>query len=73
MEVASENQSVDEIKDNVHSVLEFLRSRFPGGWENIRSLYLKLGKLSLPIYLDTSKETYLCLSCGIGRLRLWLF
>ncbi|XP_055332640.1 ribosomal L1 domain-containing protein 1-like [Paramacrobiotus metropolitanus] len=54
VEVGSAEQSGEDIRDNIVSVLAQVRSRFPGGWENIRSIYVKLGKVSLPVYIDSA-------------------
>lgn len=53
MHIASSQQTVEELLANAMEAIAFLRAKFPGGFENIRSLYLKLGSLSLPIYIDT--------------------
>ena len=55
MHIASSQQTVEEFLGNALEAIAFLRAKFPGGFENIRSLYLKLGGLSLPIYIDTGE------------------
>ncbi|OQV14939.1 putative Ribosomal L1 domain-containing protein 1 [Hypsibius exemplaris] len=53
MHLASPDQPVEELVANAVEAVAFLKKNFPGGFENIRTLYLKLGSLSLPIYVDT--------------------
>ncbi|GAU93925.1 hypothetical protein RvY_05785 [Ramazzottius varieornatus] len=52
MEVGSLDQTQEEMVKNVDHAISFLKKHFPAGWNNIRSLYLKMGKLSLPIYIN---------------------
>lgn len=50
------SMSVDEITDNLLSVIEELSKNFPGGWENIRALRIKSPlSLAIPIYMTLSK------------------
>lgn len=52
MEIGSIDQTPEEMIQNVECVIKFLKNRFPAGWKNIRSLYLKIGKFSLPIHIS---------------------
>lgn len=65
MHIASSQQTVEELLANAMEAIAFLRAKFPGGFENIRSLYLKLGSLSLPIYIDTGEDWSLFLYIGV--------
>lgn len=48
--------SIEEITDNIISVENYISTKFPGGWDNIRSLHLKgLRSAAIPIYMSLSK------------------
>lgn len=56
VQVGHSKMDVVKIVENVYAVIESLEKEFPGGWENIRALYLKGTKTeSVPIYFTLSK------------------
>lgn len=56
VQIGHSNMTNDEIVDNVFALIESLEKEFPGGWENIRNLYLKGPRTqSLPVYVTLSK------------------
>ena len=65
MHIGSSQQTVEESLGNALEAIAFLKAKFPGGFENIRSLYLKLGGLSLPIYIDTGECHFFEFSSGM--------
>lgn len=53
--IASHRHTPSEVADNVLSVVKHLRSKYPGGLANVRSLNIKVGILgtsSLPLYMS---------------------
>ncbi|XKL60929.1 hypothetical protein PGB90_007986 [Kerria lacca] len=53
MQVGHINMSIEEITDNIISVENYISTKFPGGWDNIRSLHLKgLRSAAIPIYMS---------------------
>uniref|UniRef100_A0A336MCU7 CSON013798 protein n=1 Tax=Culicoides sonorensis TaxID=179676 RepID=A0A336MCU7_CULSO len=55
IEVATHRLSVEQFTENIESVLEQLKSEFPGGWVNIKNVYLKPmmhSVVSLPLYIS---------------------
>jgi len=44
-------QNGEDLVENVEAILKVMKEKLPGGWKNIRSLYLSAGKSPLlPIY-----------------------
>lgn len=62
-------QSSADLKENIDTVLEKIASKCPGGFANIRSIYLGAsdGKPSLPIYVDNGSATEITLPTGSVR------
>ncbi|CAG0897795.1 unnamed protein product [Darwinula stevensoni] len=53
-QVGKLNQTNEELVENILSVIGGLRERFPGGWHNVRNLYIKSDSMnvSIPIYIS---------------------
>ena len=57
MTVSHTGQQTEVASENVLEATDRLAEFVPGGWENIKSLHLKLeNSPALPIYLDLGKE-----------------
>jgi len=53
--VATHKLSVEEFVENIEAVLEQLKTNYPGGWVNIKNIYLKPmqhSAVSLPLYIS---------------------
>merc|ERR1719300_915127 len=44
------NHSSTQLIDNIKAVTDSLVKKYPGGWQNIRSIFLNCGSNSLPLY-----------------------
>jgi ribosome biogenesis protein UTP30 len=50
------SMDIEKVSDNLVAVVKHLKTNFPGGWENIRSLRIKTPlSLAIPIYITLSK------------------
>ncbi|XP_018329695.1 ribosomal L1 domain-containing protein 1 [Agrilus planipennis] len=57
MQVGNTSMNEENMKENVIAAIEGLATEFPGGWENISTLYLKTTtSISIPIYINLSKK-----------------
>ncbi|XP_059620066.1 ribosomal L1 domain-containing protein CG13096 [Phlebotomus argentipes] len=55
IDVGKHSMSKEAITDNIVALVEQLKTQLPGGWENIKSIYVKPAKdepLSIPLYLN---------------------
>ncbi|KAJ9577638.1 hypothetical protein L9F63_005825, partial [Diploptera punctata] len=53
LKIGHTKQSVPQIAENIVAVAEELASKYPGGWENIRSLKIHLqDRASIPVYIS---------------------
>jgi ribosomal protein L1 len=56
-QVGHTKQSVVQIAENIMAVAECLSERYPGGWDNVRSLHIHLQDSPLiPVYITLSKS-----------------
>lgn len=56
-QVGHTKQSVVQIAENIIAVAERLSERYPGGWDNVRSLHIHLQDAPLiPVYMTLSKS-----------------
>lgn len=55
IQVATHKHSVEQFTENIEAVLEKLRTEYPGGWVNIKNIYMKPMSnsiVSLPLYVS---------------------
>lgn len=56
VQVGHSKMEVEKVAENIFAAVEELDKQFPGGWDNVRGLYVKSSKTeSVPIYLTLSK------------------
>jgi len=48
--IGTSNHSSSQLIDNIKAVTDSLVTKYPGGWQNIRSIFLNCGSNSLPLY-----------------------
>lgn len=66
--VANGKHTAQEACENIHAVLLQLVNKFPGGWNNVRSLHLKHPlSMAIPIYMTLSEYLISCLELNIIR------
>ncbi|XP_063701125.1 ribosomal L1 domain-containing protein CG13096 [Culicoides brevitarsis] len=55
IQVATHKHSVEQFVENIEAILEKLKTEYPGGWVNIKNIYLKPmahSVVSLPLYIS---------------------
>jgi len=48
--IGTSNHSSSQLIDNIKTVTDNLVTKYPGGWKNIRSIFINCGSNSLPLY-----------------------
>eukprot|EP00096_Caligus_rogercresseyi_P012457 TRINITY_DN5227_c0_g1_i1.p1 TRINITY_DN5227_c0_g1~~TRINITY_DN5227_c0_g1_i1.p1 ORF type:complete len:527 (-),score=218.82 TRINITY_DN5227_c0_g1_i1:95-1675(-) len=53
--LGSTSMNLDSVVENILHFLKVLKSKYPGGWKNIRSIYVKTdSSTSLPLHISTT-------------------
>jgi len=59
--------SNSQLVDNIKTVVTKLEEKYPGGWNNIRSIHLNSGTTSLPLYMSIRSTADVGIVSGLKR------
>merc|ERR1711874_625283 len=65
--VGNSEQEVGQLVENTQSVVESLKTKYPGTFKNIRSVHINCGSSSLPLYVSLRSTAELGLVTGNKR------